>query len=237
MADGPADVFKLFKQLEGLAVKRAQLLQPVDVLSVSAYTFQGNYAELITFLGGAESNAGADPESLLREISRLLHNFLASASTLVDHTRKMITVSYASAPDVQKAYNAEKQVLVDSPLQHFVKDLRNYTVHQQLPVTGINTQFTKESSSDRFTVSAEAYLDSGQLKGWQNWTTLSQQYLATAPAQISVRTVVEDYYALVNRLYTWLQTCLKRYHQDALSTLEARKNEIVEEIRRRGISI
>jgi hypothetical protein len=99
------------------------------------------------------------------------------------------------------------------------------------------TNPAKQPGTLHFTVSAEVYLDSGQLKGWQNWTALSQQYLARAPAQISVRTVVEGYYALVNRLYTWLQTCLTTYHQDALSTLEARKNEIVEEIRRRGMSI
>lgn len=234
MSDGSAD---LVAQIQALAAERERIVYPITVLGISTYTFLKNRADIIAFLDRVESGdltLGPDPEALLREISRLLHNFLAAASTLVDHTRKTMT-AYASVPEVQASYNQKKQALVESPLQIFVKDLRNYTLHKQLPVAGITTTFTRDPQSDSFTVCAEVYLDSAQLNDWPKWTSLAQQYLSAAPPQLSVRTVVNDYYDLVTTLYTWLETCLTTHHQPALGTLEARKREILSELRRRGV--
>jgi len=60
------------------------------------------------------------------EIVCLLHNYLASAKTLIDHTRILVEELYKNT-DFWAEYEArKKETFIDSPLAQFVQNLRNY---------------------------------------------------------------------------------------------------------------
>jgi hypothetical protein len=58
-------------------------------LQASFRVFDGNYHELIQYLEYPHEQS-KNQEALIDETSRLLHNFLASAGSLVDHARVIV---------------------------------------------------------------------------------------------------------------------------------------------------
>ena len=74
-------------------------------------------------------------EAFLDEVDRLFHNFLAAATSLRDHTRRLWQKYPPPDPALAAEYQKRvKQTFADSPLANFVQRLRNYSMHQKLPV-------------------------------------------------------------------------------------------------------
>ncbi|MCU1397049.1 MAG: hypothetical protein JWN62_158 [Acidimicrobiales bacterium] len=66
-------------------------------------------------------------------ITRLLHNFAGSATSLVDHVR--VTLDGRETPAVSSLRSGVEQLLEDGAWP-FVKDLRNYIRHFRAPFLG-----------------------------------------------------------------------------------------------------
>ncbi|MGX7703289.1 hypothetical protein [Methylobacterium sp. Gmos1] len=113
------------------------------IRSFSVNIFRANADELIELVRhlsdpehGMRLMAVANKEAgtqAHREVSRRIHNFVAAAKTLVDHTRVFIEANYDQT-DISKIYKME----VDSKFAKnknvkFVHDLRNYMLHRGLP--------------------------------------------------------------------------------------------------------
>jgi len=72
-----------------------------------------------------------------REVTRLLHNFVAAAKSLVEHTRNHMRAKYAGT-DFKKEYQARiDQNFTRDPLVQFVEDLRNYMLHKSLAAASL----------------------------------------------------------------------------------------------------
>ena len=65
------------------------------------------------------------------EFSRLLHNFLSAAHTLVDHTRIAVKKLYSGDPFENEFKQKLEQILLDSGIRQFVARLRNMVVPRQ----------------------------------------------------------------------------------------------------------
>src|SRR2546425_7105962 len=128
-----------------------KIMQKIRLLSISYYAFNQNYDELNQLLvafskpeiGLEIARVGNERklDAFLIEITRRLHNYLASAMTLVNHTRVLVTDLYTGTP-FEKEYVGEKdRTFKNSPLHHFVQDLRNYNVHRGLSQTAAVTSF------------------------------------------------------------------------------------------------
>ena len=101
----------------------------IEHLGISAYIFKTNHDELvqrIEYFKRPEAmllwdvrNRDQMPD-YLKEVTRLLHNFVASAKTLVDHTRIIAREMYENT-DFWKEYEAQiAQRLASNPLVQFV---------------------------------------------------------------------------------------------------------------------
>ena len=71
----------------------------------------------------------------VRELTRLLHNYLASFATFVDHMRKSLKTFNNSR--FEKEYNREKEKIGIVERTLFLKRLRNFVQHKQLPIVGL----------------------------------------------------------------------------------------------------
>ena len=68
-----------------------------------------------------------------REINRFVHNFAASAMTLVEHTRNFMREHYEGTA-IKIAYDDRIiATFASEPVVQFVQNLRNYFVHKGLP--------------------------------------------------------------------------------------------------------
>ena len=101
----------------------------IEHLGISAYILKTNHDELvqrIEYFKRPEAmllwdvrNRDQMPD-YLKEVTRLLHNFVASAKTLVDHTRIIAREMYENT-DFWKEYEAQiAQRLASNPLVQFV---------------------------------------------------------------------------------------------------------------------
>jgi hypothetical protein len=216
------DVIQLINQLANSSER--QLAIQLEALRISHRLFASNYTELIAFLDLIESEKVAIPLhdvkrrrefiQVLDEVTRLLHNFLASAKTLIDHTRSHIRRLYQAHPFSDEYNSKLKEQLASSPVRSFVQDLRNYTQHYTLPLAGSHTSWNRESG-----LTITYFVDAKELRKWDNWAYKSRQYLNTFDEIMPVRQIASDYFSLVNKFYEWLHSRQLEVNSEQLSRL------------------
>jgi len=173
MPDQP-NSYALFKRLH--ASKGMQYLNRRKIRAFTLNVFQGNLDELRKTCDLIE-----DPESGLRliqasmdtgnnaahmEVLRRLHNFLAAAKSLVDHTRLFIDEHYARTP-IQEAYAQKVESdLSQDPLVKFVQDLRNYMLHRDLPASSMSISVSRIENSIAQDLTTAATIDKQAIFTW-----------------------------------------------------------------------
>src|SRR6266496_4224101 len=107
----------------------------------------GNFNELMNALDRPSSNPDLALELIQNvrppnvrtdfflTLDRLLHNFLASVASLIDHTRNI--VRHYQSTTFAGEYERRVGQLADAPLPSFMKDFRNYLLHYRLPLAEI----------------------------------------------------------------------------------------------------
>jgi hypothetical protein len=148
--------------------------------------------------------------------------------SLVAHIRNFINAHYKGT-DFYKKYDKEKaKRFVNNPTAGFVQDLRNYTQHYRLPITGTHFEIevdpkTQEISSFTNPIT----LDKARLLEWENWTQEhGKPYLDAADDRIDVQVVVVEYARAVRDFKQWIMNNLQKFHADELKWLKETEREI-----------
>ncbi len=175
------------------------------------YIFVLNYRTLQDYL--LESERGwffipaRDPFTLyspevmtrLLESSRLLHNFLAAAMTLKDHANRVADRVFTE--EFFQAYDRQvKDAFSQDPLCRFLQELRNYSLHRQLPMAGAKTTWAQNQPPTTMIT-----LSKKQLLEWDNWSGPSKIFLGSMDEQVPVRSCVEQYFKLSEDFHRWFE--------------------------------
>ena len=213
----------------------------IRALRSSYYVFEGNYRSLVSALdqfGRIEvfmklwrEDNRAELEHFIDEVTRRLHNLLASAKTLVDHTRVFKNEMYGGQ-SFEKLYQEKlDRDLGNSTIVRFVQDLRNYVLHKQLPIASAELSF-KGGGGATSTFDSTIRLDVNELREWDRWKPASRVYLDTLGDKVQIREVVEKYEAAIRTFYQWFgeqQEQLHRVEFDELSRLETQYEQVRQE--------
>lgn len=159
-----------------------------------------------------------------RELNRHVHNFAASALTLVEHTRVFMRKHYAGT-SVLAAYEAMiTRTFIQSPVAQFVQGLRNYMVHRGLPNSSMYLNFTSGPDTDGTgTIETGVRFETSSLLDWDNWKSIARKYLEEAGEQIEVHDFASEYMVLVNQFNEWLDAILAEHHRvDVLNLVQVR---------------
>ena len=81
-----------------------------------------------------DQNKPEGREKYYNEITRLLHNFLASAKTLIEHTRIFLKKYYLNTKICERYKEKVKKEFEDDELSRFIQDLRNYILHRRFAI-------------------------------------------------------------------------------------------------------
>lgn len=196
------EYFDLVKEYEELVGYR--FLKQLNQFSLSFYIFQENYHELIRFLDSTIQKTHnltgekAQHEKAMFEITRLLHNFVASVQTLVDNTR----VYYRNEFEENKLfsdYNDElKKRFAENELQLFVKDLRQHFQHYKIPLISFSVSLSdKDGSTARYYFSQKALADF-------KWKPRAKHYIEEQnKSEVDIKKFASDYYGLTKSFYDW----------------------------------
>jgi hypothetical protein len=203
----------------------------IDALSATHRLLQRNASELATELDTIRTRrrmeawestrkfdvtavwGDREPEEFQEEMVRLLHNFLASVKTLVDHTRNLVRdlwgkdSSFESGP-YKKAVQSH---LRDHANVVFMQDLRNYMLHYERVPIFVSTLIAPDGAVDNVTV-----LDHVALQEWSGWTRRIRDTLMRRRIPIPLGEAVNGYMECVDGFYQWFHAATLEEHAEDL---------------------
>ena len=183
-------------------------LSKIKTFNVSIEIFNGNYDELLEqlvrhntpeFYMSLRSQGKEKLHKYQREISRYLHNYFASAVSLIDHTRvhhKELYKENSRFLDYQNEIDAR---FVNNPLSSFVKDLRQYFQHYKIPMMSSSISINKDDKD--FTVKLLLSLE--ELMNFSGWNSFSKKFINEQGKSIDLIAVVLEYHLLIKDFYEW----------------------------------
>jgi hypothetical protein len=139
-----------------------------------------------------------------QELDQRLHNQLASAVSLVDHTRRLLDYYATDFPTMVAEYKRRNEGVTEMSEAAFLRDLRNYLVHygtapviQSLALGQINDVGMSGHSLK---------LSSKSLLEWGGWKARSRDYLSTFADRDGpvLGKDVAAYANVMSELFRWL---------------------------------
>jgi len=206
-------------------------------LRVNYFVFSRNYRELKKLLDSVQS-----PEKTLdlwnlknreklniviNEVVRLFHNYLASAKTLVEHTRILIRAWYKEE-DFFQEYEEQIEIrFIKNSLAGFIEGLRNYSLHYTLPLANAEMKINFEQGGKNPSLDFTFVLHKRDLLYWSDWPKKAKPFLDTAEDEISINGIVEEYFLIVKKFHIWLYDRLMQIHSKDLEWLKEMNKKII----------
>ena len=162
-------------------------------LYTNHYVVVRNIQELHKFLAKCEDPDSFDQlwaygkqeqlDDAMREVTRLLLNYLTSASARVESTRIMMRRRYGAQPFFKIYQNEVNRLFKGNTLAEFVEGLRNYSAHYAFPIVGGKMEFEQTSGMRQFFM-----LDrDGLLSSGFDWRKKGGAYLKQSGDEIVIR--------------------------------------------------
>lgn len=209
--------------------KEMEIHRNLQALQSSFQIFERNFHELTLLLEPLKEprkvlslytqDKSENVDALVFETKRLLHNFLASAKSLVDHTRVIVNRLYAAHEFKNEYQEKLEEDLANSLVQKFVQNLRNYTQHYTLPVLSLHITFSND-------LNMGMKIDVNTLKKWDKWGS-SIAYLEKIETDLCIETLVNEYFILIKNFYDWLVERQMDIHQADLGNLRKMAEEFM----------
>jgi hypothetical protein len=209
-----------------------RILETIRHFGISLEIFDGNYNELVHHLKIHNTPRvsldlmNGDKRHLLhayqREITRFLHNYIASALSLTDHTRNHYRDLYSDNnrfPDYQDEINKR---FVNNPLAVFIKDLRHFFQHYQMPGVSSRVVYTKGAPDFDMTL----LLPTKEMLKFSKWSSLSKKFLSDQKDDIDMLKLVNDYHQLIESFYNWFIDRQLEIHKEDVRKVNEHKDKI-----------
>ena len=218
--EGLTELWRLREQLratEGWAIGT-----DMKSLQRTWYVFHANWTFLDSMIGRFKSDttfamdvAGTSRnqpklDRFLNDLDVALHNFIASAATLGDHTRRVAKRRVGG--DAWEKYQGEvDRVFADAPRSRFVKDLRNYMLHRTLPLAAGSFSYVKDGP-----VSHAIILHVPSMLDWNGWKPLARNYLDSIGEELDLHACLAAYWEDTHRFHKWFSRYVREVNREAL---------------------
>lgn len=226
-------------QDELLASEAWQLERRINQFELSREVFHRNYRELDAAIVAhlpqptnikriasfSQDHATRNEQQI--EITRLLHNFVAAALTLIDTTRVFYREEYESKGLMPEYEGTKDSFFAKDGPSHVVKGLRQYTQHVQLPLISSHMHLSIEPPG----FNAEVRLKCEALLQHKScWTGVAKEYLRSQGETLDVRRLIADYHQRITDFYEWFAARQREIHSAEIEYL----SRVREEMKRLG---
>ena len=203
----------------------AKLADEFSTLGITFYTFSANYHQLISLLQKydnlkfqMESQIWAYDrrdrlDNFLKEVVRLLHNYIVSAKTLVSHSRRMIRRIDSTGAIVGDYKEEVGKRFTKNGLVQFVHGLRNYVLHQNMP--SIVATFPGTAEVDGILLRTSILR-----KSWEG-NSIGRAYLDSLSETIRLEELICNYHSEVTSFHRHLEQTLNSEFREEFEELEA----------------
>lgn len=156
---------------------------------------------------------------LFKEISFRLHNFVASAQSLVDHSRRVYRKVYENKGKFDSYDKKVQTDLVDNGLIQFVQRLRQMCQHYHLPQVSAELRVGATSKMTLFIYKSE-------LLGFDGWNKASKNFIDAHEEKIDLLSVTNDYFAQISAFHDWVKKEFLEMYSQELDDIKSIKNQI-----------
>lgn len=198
--------------------------------------FEPNFAELVKLLmaAGEDENLAVElfqnvrPPVVRQKFELLLTNrllnYLAANGALIDHTR-IATNSLDSDGTVMHEFEDRKKSVVAMESVGFIKDLRNFVLHRNLPFLGHTIAFGPGADGGGVAMTASTIeLSTSQLLDWGKWSSGSRDFLKSVGGEkLALLPLIEAHGAAMSQLHRWLINAL----EEEMSVFIAEMNDLI----------
>lgn len=212
------------------AMPEFQLIEKIRHFSLSLEIFNGNFHDLNEFINTHNDPIksinlrGVNNREILfafqRQVIRLLHNYISSAISLIDHTRVHYKDLYEKNDKFPEYQNEIDNKFVNNELASFIKGLRHYSIHYRTPGVYTSTSYTMNS----LTVSLR--LRNKDLLTFTGWSAPARKFIDASIADIDLGEVINSYHLLINDFYQWFQNRQLQIHSSEILIVNKKKDEI-----------
>lgn len=159
-------------------------------------------------------------EAFWDEMSQRVHNYLASSSTLIDHTRRFMSAYEGSR--FEDEYGERVEQIRAAPVADVVKGCRNLMLHvSQLPIV-TRLQFDRETGER-----SDIHLSTERLLEWDGWTAAARGYLSQIESgELDLLAAIEEYETLIENLYRWMYEQFEELHGEDIEGYNAELREL-----------
>jgi hypothetical protein len=158
-------------------------------------------------------------EQAHREINRHIHNFVAAAKTVVDHTRVLLDDRYDKHKIMEIISQKISETVGIRPVCKFVHDLRNYMVHKGLPNSEMYMQATNNGADAPMHFMTGVRIKTASLWDYSGWTSLAKKYINQSNEYIDIGNFTQEYVNEIRAFHDWLDATLCEHHRSDLIEL------------------
>lgn len=198
---------------------------------LSKKILNANISELRRALTHVENSLGSPHQNSTRsetknrydEVSIRFHNFIASAVTLVDHTRVLM-----DRPDIHPQHKIDhlseiKTMFGNNQLINFTHRFRNLVLHCSSPwISGRSHNITGAKPQP------SVHINLVELETWNGWNASSRHFIASNKPDLKIRALVDEYEKTTEIFYIGFYAKFEKYYEaelKAVSMLWKRFNE------------
>jgi hypothetical protein len=191
--------------------------------SYSAGIFRRNGEDLKAFFVQTEHPSQAETffrspdvtHSTHSDAVRLLHNYVAAAKTLVDHTRVLMSGSCIDSSHLQDYRGQVQKTFKDVPVVSFVHDLRNYLLHCSAPPLAFTSAILPDGEMEH-----QYDLELGTMRPWSGWSATGRRFIDSSPEMLPLRDVVGAYGERVDGFSSWFVARFRTQYEKLLREVE-----------------
>lgn len=209
-------------------------LKQLERFQGSLEIFEGNCNEFKKYLSYFSDTYEGDQllhvtkryllDDYMREISRLLHNFVASAMSLIDHTRNIYRKLYEEEnlfPEYQEQVDRK---FVNSPIIQFVICLRQFAQHYRVPSISVDMKLVPDVSYEK-----KVNLSKSDLLEFTGWKKTAKEFLEDQGEKINLKEVIDLYHDEILSFYKWFFEKAQNIHKGDLQAVNSLKEQCREQ--------
>lgn len=214
------------------AMPQYELLMSLRGFNVSIFTFDWNFTDLSKLIEFITTDPKASHlhamrnrdklHEFLSQIIRTLHNFVAAAQSLIDHTRRLHRNLYAETGEFQDYQARIEEEFARDPMSQFVIGLRQYCQHYKAPNLAIETTWERGDDNETRTV----YLLKEDLLAFGRWNALALEFLDAIEEKVNLLEITSTYRQKVLDFYEWFQARQFEIHATEMAEFRDRENEL-----------
>ena len=205
----------------------------LDRLGISLYTEKRNYQDLSSAISKYESDISIwylknrpKLDAFLREFSRLLHNYLSSIYSLIEHTQ-MVRKNLDNS-ELNEDYPLKLEEIFSKDCVRFVRDLRTYSQHIGLPIIAARLSIKKKSPKNkRVDEKQQILLEKEALLKYKKWHRDSKKYIISHK-DIDLKVALGEYQVLVEKFYEWFYKKVWKLYSKELEEFARIEAELAE---------